>query len=107
MRHDHARHLGQLQRLRRIEGQVRGLARMVEEERYCVDILTQIRAARELGWDSTPLFCMQEMAVVGSLPHCIRVLILWNTDLEPGEIRHVYLEGAKVLRPDLAKEREE
>ena len=34
-----------LKRLRRIEGQVRGLSRMVEEERYCIDILTQISAA--------------------------------------------------------------
>jgi DNA-binding FrmR family transcriptional regulator len=42
----HARHGGQLARLRRIEGQVRGLARMVEEERYCVELLTQLRAAR-------------------------------------------------------------
>jgi len=42
----HAEHTDQLQRLRRIEGQVRGLVRMVEERRYCVDILTQIRAAR-------------------------------------------------------------
>jgi DNA-binding FrmR family transcriptional regulator len=33
-------------RLKRIEGQVRGIARMVEEDRYCIDILTQIRAAR-------------------------------------------------------------
>ena len=33
-------------RLSRIEGQVRGIARMVEEERYCIDILTQIQAAR-------------------------------------------------------------
>ena len=42
----HARHTGELARLRRIEGQVRGILRMVEEERYCVDILTQLRAAR-------------------------------------------------------------
>ena len=35
-----------LQRLRRIEGQVRGLARMVEDDRYCIDIVTQIAAAR-------------------------------------------------------------
>lgn len=35
-----------LKRLRRIEGQVRGLARMVEEDRYCIDIVTQISAAR-------------------------------------------------------------
>lgn len=36
-----------LRRLRRIEGQVRGLQRMVEEERYCVEILQQIAAAME------------------------------------------------------------
>jgi DNA-binding FrmR family transcriptional regulator len=35
-----------LKRLRRIEGQVRGLARMVEEDRYCIDIVTQIAAVR-------------------------------------------------------------
>ena len=35
-----------LNRLSRLEGQVRGIARMVEEDRYCIDILTQIQAAR-------------------------------------------------------------
>ena len=35
-----------LKRLGRIEGQVRGLARMVEDDRYCIDIVTQISAAR-------------------------------------------------------------
>jgi DNA-binding FrmR family transcriptional regulator len=35
-----------LKRLGRIEGQVRGLARMVEEDRYCIDIVTQILAVR-------------------------------------------------------------
>jgi CsoR family transcriptional regulator, copper-sensing transcriptional repressor len=34
------------ERLRRIEGQVRGIARMIEEDRYCIDILTQVRAVR-------------------------------------------------------------
>nr|WP_083850883.1 metal-sensitive transcriptional regulator [Arthrobacter sp. TB 23] len=33
-----------LRRLKRIEGQVRGIARMVEEDRYCIDILTQVAA---------------------------------------------------------------
>jgi DNA-binding FrmR family transcriptional regulator len=33
-------------RLRRIEGQVRGIQRMIEEERYCIDILTQLQAVR-------------------------------------------------------------
>ena len=42
----HALHTPQLPRLRKVEGQVRGLVRMVEEKRYCVDILTQLRAAR-------------------------------------------------------------
>jgi DNA-binding FrmR family transcriptional regulator len=36
-----------LRRLRRIEGQVRGLQRMVEEDRYCADILTQVSSAQE------------------------------------------------------------
>jgi len=36
-----------LTRLRRIEGQIRGLQRMVEEERYCADILTQIASVQE------------------------------------------------------------
>lgn len=35
-----------LRRLKRIEGQVRGLARMVEEDRYCIDIVTQLSAVR-------------------------------------------------------------
>jgi DNA-binding FrmR family transcriptional regulator len=35
-----------LKRLRRIEGQVRGVERMVEEDRYCIDVLTQIGAAQ-------------------------------------------------------------
>jgi len=34
-----------LKRLRRIEGQVRGIARMVEEDQYCIDVLTQVSAA--------------------------------------------------------------
>ncbi len=36
-----------LRRLRRIEGQIRGLQRMIEEDRYCADILIQISAAQE------------------------------------------------------------
>ena len=36
-------------------------------------------AARDLGWVDTALLCTHEMAVPGSLPRCIRVLIHWNT----------------------------
>ena len=35
-----------LQRLARVEGQIRGISRMVDDERYCIDIVTQINAAR-------------------------------------------------------------
>ena len=40
----HARKDDHLKRLRRIEGQVRGLQRMVEEDKYCIDVLTQVSA---------------------------------------------------------------
>ena len=41
------KHTSVLPRLRRIEGQVRGICRMVEERRYCIDIIQQITAARK------------------------------------------------------------
>ena len=59
-------------------------------------------AARQLGWTRTALMCVQEMAVPGSLPCCVRVLIHWNTDRSLDELRHVYLREAHSLRPDLA-----
>lgn len=41
-----SRHTDCLVRLSRIEGQVRGVSRMIEQDRYCIDILTQLRAVR-------------------------------------------------------------
>jgi len=58
-------------------------------------------AARQLGWTSTALICVQEMAVPGSLARCVRVLVHWNTKREPDEIHHIYLREARRLRPDL------
>jgi chorismate mutase len=55
-------------------------------------------AAREIGWQDTPLMCMQEIDVPGSLTNCIRVLLLVNTDREPSRIKHVYLRAAVNLR---------
>jgi chorismate mutase len=71
-----------------------------------LDAAYPARVAREMGWVHTPLLCMQEMAVAGSLPRCIRVLVHWNTDLPPERIRHVYLGRARALRPDWAREGE-
>ena len=48
-----------------------------------------------------PLFDAQETFVEGSLPLCIRVLILADIDKKPQEINHIYLGNAKKLRPDL------
>jgi chorismate mutase len=59
-------------------------------------------AARGLGWTLVPMLCHHEVPVPGSLPRCIRVLVLWNTDLPQTDIRHVYLREAKQLRPDLS-----
>ncbi|MEX0824724.1 MAG: chorismate mutase [Pirellulaceae bacterium] len=59
-------------------------------------------AARQLGWIDVPLLCGYEVAVPGSLPHCIRILIHWNTVQRQNEIQHVYMRGAEVLRPDLS-----
>ena len=66
-----------------------------------LDVAAPARAAREMGWTGVPLLCMQEMAVAGALPRCIRVLIHWNTGRPQDQIHHVYLGGARVLRPDL------
>jgi CsoR family transcriptional regulator, copper-sensing transcriptional repressor len=54
-----------LKRLRRIEGQVRGLQRMVEEEKYCIDILTQVSAATK-ALQSVALGLLEE-----HMSHCV------------------------------------
>jgi chorismate mutase len=59
------------------------------------------RAARQLGWIHVPLLCVQEMDVLENLARCIRVLIHWNTDVATTDVKHIYLRGAKILRPDL------
>ncbi|MBO4401172.1 MAG: chorismate mutase [Selenomonadaceae bacterium] len=53
------------------------------------------------GFNLVPLFDAQETFVEGSMPMCVRVLVLADVDKKPAEIHHVYLGGAKKLRPDL------
>jgi DNA-binding FrmR family transcriptional regulator len=55
----------QLARLGRIAGQVRGVARMIEEERYCIDVLTQIRAVR------AALDKVEQETLSDHLQHCV------------------------------------
>jgi DNA-binding FrmR family transcriptional regulator len=59
-----------LNRLNRIEGQVRGVARMVEEDRYCIDVLTQLRAVR------AALSRVEIEMLKEHLDHCIRNAII-------------------------------
>lgn len=59
------------------------------------------KAARDLGYVNSGLMCFNEMAVEGSLDRCIRVMILYNSNINQEDINHIYLKGAKILRPDL------
>lgn len=58
-------------------------------------------AARDLGMNQVPLLCASEIAVPGSMPRCIRVLLHVNTSKKQSEMVHVYLRDAKKLRPDV------
>ena len=57
-------------------------------------------AARQMGWTDVALLCGHEMQVPGSLLMCLRILLHVNTEKKASEIVHVYLHGARVLRPD-------
>jgi len=59
-----------LNRLNRIEGQVRGIARMIEQDRYCIDVLTQIQAVR------AALSRVESEMLKAHLDHCIEAAIV-------------------------------
>jgi DNA-binding FrmR family transcriptional regulator len=67
MKHDRTQILN---RLSRIEGQVRGVSRMIEEDRYCIDVLTQIRAIR------AALTRVETTMLQDHLNHCIENAIV-------------------------------
>ena len=58
-----------LKRLRRIEGQVRGLQRMVEEDKYCIDVITQVSAATK-ALQAVALELLDD-----HLDHCVRAAV--------------------------------
>ena len=64
---------------------------------------TASRDYRVPGTDLVPLFDARQLAIEGSIPMCIRALLLVDTDRAQGDIHHIYLGRAKKLRPDLAK----
>jgi len=68
-------------------------------------------AARRMGWIGVPLLCGNDMVVPGpnprSVPMCIRILLLYNTDRAQSEMKSAYLRGAQAIRADLDRTAQE
>jgi chorismate mutase len=60
-------------------------------------------AAREVGFEATPLLCAVEIDVQGALPRVVRAMATVETALKAEEISHIYLGGAQALRRDIAQ----
>lgn len=72
----HADHSAELRRLKRIEGQIAGIGRMVEDGRYCMDILTQLRAAR------AALGKVEEQVLRAHAEHCVAQAVRSGSERE-------------------------
>jgi DNA-binding FrmR family transcriptional regulator len=81
-----------LRRLRRIEGQVRGLQRMVEEDKYCIDILTQVSAATR-ALESVALGLLEQ-----HLGHCVAQAIAEGGETADAKIREASDAVARLVR---------
>ena len=77
-----------LKRLRRIEGQVRGVARMVEADRYCIDVVTQVSAVR------AALKRVEDEVLKDHVRHCVESAIAYGNR---GEQRSKIIELMTVL----------
>lgn len=81
-----------LKRLRRIEGQIRGLQRMVESDEYCIDVLTQIAAATK-ALQAVSLGLMDE-----HLRHCVAEAIAEGGDTAEEKVREASDAIARLVR---------
>ena len=81
-----------LRRLRRIEGQVRGLQRMIDEDKYCIDILTQVSAATR-ALQSVALGLLEE-----HLSHCVAQAMTEGGDGAADKIREASDAIARLVR---------
>ncbi|MFE5212041.1 metal-sensitive transcriptional regulator [Streptomyces sp. NPDC056600] len=88
----HARKADHLKRLRRIEGQIRGLQRMVEEDVYCIDILTQVSASTK-GLQSFALQLLEE-----HLRHCVADAAVRGGDEIDAKVEEATKAIARMLR---------
>jgi len=83
---------GYLKRLRRIEGQIRGLQRMVENDEYCIDVLTQISAATK-ALQAVSLGLIDE-----HLKHCVAEAIAEGGDAADAKVREASEAIARLVR---------
>jgi len=81
-----------LKRLRRIEGQVRGLERLVEEDQYCIDVLTQV-AATTKGLQAVAMQLLEK-----HLDHCVREAMVAGGDLAEQKVTEASQAIARLLR---------
>jgi DNA-binding FrmR family transcriptional regulator len=81
-----------LQRLRRIEGQARGLQRMVDEEQYCIDILTQVSAMTK-ALQTVALGLLED-----HLAHCVTDAVAQGGDAADEKIREASAAIARLVR---------
>lgn len=88
--HDHKQE--HLKRLRRIEGQVRGLQRMVEEDKYCIDILTQVSASTK-ALQSFALQLLEE-----HLRHCVAAAAVEGGEEIDAKVEEATRAIARMLR---------
>ena len=58
-------------------------------------------ARTEMNFSNVPMMCYQELDIENSLEMCLRIMLVVNCEKTQTEIKHVYLKGAEVLRPDL------
>ena len=82
----------QLKRLRRIEGQVRGLHRMIESDTYCIDVLTQVSAATR-ALESLALVLLDE-----HLSHCVAAAIASGGDDAQAKIQEASAAIARLVK---------
>jgi len=80
------------------ELKIEDLVSMIFSATQDLDAEFPAKAVQELGWDSVPRLCTTEINVKGAVKKCIRVLVHVNTNKSQTEIKHIYLEGATVLK---------
>lgn len=81
-----------IRRLRRIEGQVRGLQRMIENDEYCIDVLTQVSAATR-ALQAVSLALLDE-----HLKHCVSEAITHGGDTADAKIREASQAIARLVK---------